>query len=294
MPDQALPSRQRVASYAVIRRAEEILLSRLAPYLSGTERWSLPGGGIDFGEHPRDAVVREVYEETGLEVSVGERAWVDSFVLRDAAHGETRHSVRMVYDGWVALDSPDPHVVEEDGSTVDAAWHRIADVESGRVPTVRLVREALDHLQPFRRQRPAAYALLRRHRAAGDEVLLTRISSRGFSSGSWSLPGGGIDHGESPESALVREVHEETGLDVEVGALLGVHHLHFSGTAPSGRLEDFHGIHLVFAATAPDDALPRVVELDGTTDAAEWIRLADIERGEVPVLEVVSFALAPG
>jgi len=63
--------RQRVAAYAVILRDNCVLLSRLAPYLAPTERWTLPGGGIDFGEHPRDAVVREVYEETGLHVRVG-------------------------------------------------------------------------------------------------------------------------------------------------------------------------------------------------------------------------------
>ena len=32
----------------------------------------------------------------------------------------------------------------------------------------------------------------------------------------------------------------------DVGALLGVHDTHFSGTAPSGRIEDYHGVHLVY------------------------------------------------
>lgn len=39
--------------------------------------------------------------------------------------------------------------------------------------------------------------------------------------GLWSLPGGRVEPGESDERAVVREVHEETGLDVHVGPLLG-------------------------------------------------------------------------
>ena len=145
------PRRQRVAAYAVILReaggaGEEILLSRLAPYLSASEAWTLPGGGIDFGEHPRAAVVREVYEETGLHATVGEVAWIDSARRRttDPTVPETdMHSVRMVFEGAVPADSPQPRVVEVDGSTVDARWHRVADVLSGAVPTVVTVRAAL-------------------------------------------------------------------------------------------------------------------------------------------------------
>ena len=39
----------------------------------------------------------------------------------------------------------------------------------------------------------------------------------------WALPGGFIDYGERPEDAAVREVREETGLDVELVSLLGVY-----------------------------------------------------------------------
>ena len=39
----------------------------------------------------------------------------------------------------------------------------------------------------------------------------------------WALPGGGVDPGESVSQAVVREVAEETGIDVEVGSLVGVY-----------------------------------------------------------------------
>ena len=286
-----LPRRQRVAAYAVIVRDERILLSRLAERISPSELWTLPGGGIDHGEDPRDAVIREIREETGLDAVVGEQARVYSAHMPHARRDGRRsdyHALRIVYDAWVAPDVPEPRVVEVDGSTVDAAWHSLADVLDGTVPTVPMVTQVMEDWAPFRMQRVGAYALIRR----GEDVLLVRFSATGFHTGSWSLPGGGIDHGERPTAALVREVAEECGVEAEVGDLVHVHDQHFSGTAPSGRFEDFHAVSLVFEATVPDDAEPRVVEVDGTTDAVEWVPLREVTDGSRPVLDVVHEALA--
>jgi len=287
------PRRQRVAAYAVILREDQILLSRLAPRVSRDELWTLPGGGLDHGEDPRDAVIREIHEETGLHATVGPTARVYSAHIpgawRDGRQVDA-HALRIVYDGWVPLDAPEPRVVEVDGSTVEAAWIPVTDVISGAVPVVPMVSEALVDHQPFQLQRVAAYALIRREDPV-PSLLLTRISALGFHTGSWTLPGGGIAHGEPPAVALAREVREECGVDCEVGALIAVHDLHFSGTAPSGRYEDFHGVHLIFAATVDADAEPRVAEVGGTTDAVAWVPLADVESGAVPVLDVVRYAL---
>jgi 8-oxo-dGTP diphosphatase len=277
-----------VAAYAVILRDDRVLLSRLAPYLSATERWTLPGGGIEFGEHPRDAVVREVYEETGLRAQVGEHAWIDSALIGGGSDAGERHAVRIVYDGWVGADAPEPRVVETDGSTVDARWHPLDDVLSGRLPVVPLVRDALGVHLPTKRQRLAAKALIRR----GDQILLTRLSARAVEAGRWTLPGGGVDHGESPETALVREVEEEAGLSPLVKTLIGVHDSHLTGNAPNGRLEDFHAVNLVYEADVPGDQDPVVREQDGTTDAVQWVTIADVMAGAVPVTDVVRFALA--
>ena len=61
--------------------------------------------------------------------------------------------------------------------------------------------------------------------------------------GTWSLPGGRIEPGESAAEAAAREVREETGLDVEVGELLATvdlasgYRVHdFAATVTGGRL----------------------------------------------------------
>ena len=155
--------------------------------------------------------------------------------------------------------------------------------------------------RPRRHQRVAVYAVLTR--PGGDdlsgpavELLLTRISALGHHPGAWTLPGGGVDHGEAPRDAVVRELMEETGLRVVPGRLLDVHDSHFTGRAPDGVVEDYHGIHLIFDAEILGDAevaAPAVVEADGTTDAVAWIPVADIETGRIEVLGVVRFVTEP-
>ena len=70
-----------------------------------------------------------------------------------------------------------------------------------------------------------------------------------------------------------------------------MHDEHFTGTAPHGREEDFHGVHLVFAAEVAAGE-PRVHDVDGTTDAVAWVPLADVESGVVTVSMLVTAALA--
>ncbi|MDA1129106.1 MAG: NUDIX domain-containing protein [Chloroflexi bacterium] len=65
--------------------------------------------------------------------------------------------------------------------------------------------------------RPGASALI--FDKSRERVLLTRRQDNGR----WCLPGGGMDPGESAAEACVREVMEETGLEVRVTRLVGVY-----------------------------------------------------------------------
>jgi 8-oxo-dGTP diphosphatase len=77
-----------------------------------------------------------------------------------------------------------------------------------------------------------------------DEQARILLVQRGHepAAGRWSLPGGRVEPDESPPQAAAREVAEETGLDVEVGALLatvtiGPYLVHdFAATVRGGEL----------------------------------------------------------
>ena len=119
-----LPKRQRVAAYAVIIRDGRILLSRLSPTITSEELWTLPGGGLDHGEDPRDAVIREIYEETGLHAVVGETARVYSAHLPGVWRDGRRVDALRHGRGVDAVD-PDEvvgaHAVARDGDAHDVA-----------------------------------------------------------------------------------------------------------------------------------------------------------------------------
>ncbi|HEY9368938.1 MAG TPA: NUDIX domain-containing protein [Streptomyces sp.] len=86
---------------------------------------------------------------------------------------------------------------------------------------------------------------------------------------SWSLPGGKVEVGEGLADALVREMHEETGLDVEVGRLLYVcDHL------PANV------VHMTFEIIRTGGIVGDIAEGADTTPirGVEWVKLTDLTQ----------------
>ena len=117
------------------------------------------------------------------------------------------------------------------------------------------------------RRRIGAYGVCRN----GDRVLLARSSDKSDFPGVWQIPGGGLEHGEPPEHALVREFREETGLAVAAGrpvtALASVRELWDIEVA-------WHYDLIVYEVTVRGGALRR--EVAGTSDDVAWVPLADL------------------
>ena len=141
---------------------------------------------------------------------------------------------------------------------------------------------------PSRTQRLGAYAVVVTERF----MLLTRISPIGYPAGMWTLPGGGVDHGESPNDAVVRELYEETGLKALSSVLADVHDVHVVNLGRDDQYEDYHGVHLLYVVEVDTDAALEIIDVDGTTDRAEWVPIELIGTEDYPVLPMVPHALA--
>lgn len=120
------------------------------------------------------------------------------------------------------------------------------------IPVKGLIARLLGMAEPLI---PCAGAVIRDE---GGRILVVR-RKHPPAPGSWSLPGGRIEPGETPSEAAAREVLEETGLVVRTGALLA--------RLTIGRF-DIHD----FAA----DVLGGDLRAGDDADAARWVTLAEL------------------
>lgn len=120
-----------------------------------------------------------------------------------------------------------------------------------------------------RELRVAAYAVCVRH----EEMLLARWVGRDGSK-KWTLPGGGMEHGEDPVDTVVREVEEETGYTAEMTALLGLDSVRRRYPRKLGAFADFQGLRIVYEGRVTGGELRH--ETNGSTDMAAWHPLAAV------------------
>ena len=123
--------RQRMAAYGVLRDdVDRLLLARASPALALRGRWFLPGGGVQHGEEPREALRREIEEESGLAVTVGPLLDVLSDV-RTLPDGTSLHTVRLIYRvaSWEGTLR-----AEVDGTTDAVAWFTRDELRTCRWP----------------------------------------------------------------------------------------------------------------------------------------------------------------
>lgn len=128
---------------------------------------------------------------------------------------------------------------------------------------------------PARVVRVGAYALCVDD---GGRVLLCRLAPGYPATGVWTLPGGGVEFGEDPNVAVLRELEEETGLTGEALDVLGVWSRRYPpDETQSGNDVQFVGI--VYGVRAAGGELR--VEVGGSTDAVAWFTEAELAAADV-------------
>jgi ADP-ribose pyrophosphatase YjhB (NUDIX family) len=130
------PERPLVGVGVILVKDRQILLVKRG-HEPNKGMWSIPGGLIKLGETAEEAAIREVREETGLEVSIGAVAGVFNVIIKDSDSKIKYHYVIIDYFGEVVGGMLRPGT-----DVTDARWFWLDEI--GDVETSPTVRKALE------------------------------------------------------------------------------------------------------------------------------------------------------
>jgi mutator protein MutT len=168
---------------------------------------TLPGGHMEAGEAPEDALYRELREE--LDILPARMAYVCTLLHRAQEFRKLHYFVVEAWQGeisnreaealfWIPLDQ-----VQRFDLDVD----RVAISEYMRVSAgASLPQDNRAYRFPVSVKGVVLHA---------ERVVLLKNERA-----EWELPGGKLEPGESPEGCVIREIHEELGVQVSTGLLL--------------------------------------------------------------------------
>ena len=111
--------------------------------------------------------------------------------------------------------------------------------------------------------------------------------ARGGYTGKLDLPGGGIEHEETPEEALIREVKEEVNGTVKKYELFSVTSANIIWQVNSNLKEDLHHIGILYKVEIEEEILKS--DADGLdSNGADWYPIKDLKKEELTPFTIYS------
>ncbi len=140
MKNRAYPDQPWLGVGGIIFQGETVLLVKRGKE-PGRGRWSIPGGAVDVGESVAAAVQREIEEETGLKVTVGELVEVFERIIPDPQGKILYHYVLLDYLCQVTGGR-----LRAFSDALEVGFFPLEALESLNTPreTVRVIRKAFD------------------------------------------------------------------------------------------------------------------------------------------------------
>ena len=295
-------------------------------HVDDTHVWQMPQGGVDPGEDTWEAAKRELYEETSVRSveKLGEVAdWLIYDIPRTVAGRAWKGRYRGQRQKWFAMrftgKDAEINVASPGGGHkaefVSWRWEPMKNLPDLIVPFKRPVYERVvkefarlagdadraivtrQALSPQCRdravQRRGHVLIGRRFRDDGPEIILPGLE--------WQMPQGGIDAGEDPREAVMRELWEETGA-ISADYLGETDWMTYEfppyDGPPSHRLAKFRGQRQKWFAlrfTGHDDEIDPLTPRNGQPaefDSWRWERLDRVADLVVPFRREVYRAVA--
>ncbi len=242
--------------------------------------WLSPGGHIDRGEDLLSALNREIQEELGVN-----KAFLElprPFLISITPINNTPQPCREHLDLWFLFRTNGKNFQVDLQEFYDTKW---VTLEQAAI----LIKDAanLKALSAVKQYNQISDSMMYTHIKIGVGVLIYKNGKilfgkrlKGAGSGSWGLPGGHLEVGETLGGCARREIAEETGLEL--------HDLEFRSVVNDPR-PDGHYMHFVFEAKSWSGE-PQVLEPD-KCEAWEWFSLDNLPEnpfyGHKKILESI-------
>ena len=203
----------RYGAYGILLQNSKILLTRKksGPY---TGLWDLPGGGIEFGETPEDALRRELLEESSLAINQFDLSSIATSTGKYASDKGPYefHHIGFIYKVFTWSEQPDLIPEEENH------WASLNNLNLDELtPFTKHAVNSLPKNQGWRPQKSIRGKVIGLAKHENQLLVFEVLDDEGALKG-WCPLGGGIEFGETAEAALKREFQEELGCNIRITA----------------------------------------------------------------------------